>query len=63
MQYRIKTGYSFRDTDNSVKTGGDSIDLDAEAALAHAEKVDAIAEVATPETAAPEQPYVYPSIG
>lgn len=42
MKYRIKPGYSFRDSDNSVKSGGDIIDLDAAALAIHGDKVEAI---------------------
>lgn len=44
MKYRIKPGHSFRDSDNTIKTGGDQIELDDEAAKAHADKVDRIEE-------------------
>lgn len=36
--YRITAG-SFRDTDNSIKTAGDTIELPPEVAAAHADKV------------------------
>ena len=62
MKYRIKPGYSFRDSDNSVKTGGDVIELDAESLAIHGDKVDPVdpAPLATQELvpAAPDaEPY------
>ncbi len=42
MQYRIQPGQSFLDSDGTVKTGGQLIDLSPDIALAHADKVAAV---------------------
>jgi hypothetical protein len=42
MHYRIKPGYSFRDSDDSIKTGGELIELSPDVAAQHAEKVEVI---------------------
>lgn len=39
-QYRIRPGYSFRDSDESVKTAGDTIELADDVAAANAEKIE-----------------------
>lgn len=41
MKYIIKPGFSFVDSDGSVKSGGDSIALSADVATAHSDKVEA----------------------
>ena len=42
MQYRIQSGQSFLDSDGTVKTGGQLIDLSPDIAQAHADKVVAV---------------------
>lgn len=44
MKYRILPGHSFRDSDNTVKTGGDTIELSEDVAKAHADKVELITD-------------------
>lgn len=44
MKYRILPGHSFRDSDNTVKTGGDTIELSEDVAKAHADKVEEITD-------------------
>lgn len=39
--YRIQPGASFREPDNSVKTGGEYVELSKELAEQHRDKVDA----------------------
>jgi hypothetical protein len=53
MHYRIKPGYSFRDSDDSLKTGGELIELSPDVAAQHADKVELAepeAEVGTVQT-------------
>lgn len=40
MFYKIKGGCSFRDSDGSIKTGGEFIELDDETAELHKDKLD-----------------------
>jgi hypothetical protein len=51
MKYKILPGNSFRDTDGSVKTGGELIDLDEDAARIHADKVEPVAVASSPDAA------------
>ncbi len=40
MHYRIKPGHSFRDSDDSIKTAGELIELSPDVAAQHADKVE-----------------------
>jgi hypothetical protein len=40
--YRIRSGFRFLDSDNSIKTGGDLIELGIDVAAAHPEKLDPV---------------------
>ena len=52
MKYRIKPGASFRDSDDSIKTGGQTIELSQDVAALHADKVEPLdAEAAALEAA------------
>lgn len=51
-QYRIKPGASFRDGD-TVKTGGDLIELDLDMARLHRDKVEEIEVPEAVQTSAP----------
>lgn len=57
-QYRIIGGYSFIDTDGSLKTGGQLIQLDADLAALHTGKVEPepVAEPAAEPAAATAEP-------
>lgn len=56
MKYTINPGYSFLDSDGTVKTGGQTIGLSEDVAKAHAEKVVAIPEEVPAEAAAEAHP-------
>ena len=43
-RYRILPGHTFRDADSTVKTGGETIELDADVAAAHPHSVELPAE-------------------
>jgi hypothetical protein len=46
--YTIRDGFSFRMDDNSVKTGGDTIDLDDDVAAMHLHKLEQVTAEAEP---------------
>jgi hypothetical protein len=55
MKFRIKPGASFRDSDDSIKTGGQTIELPPDMAAQHADKVEPLdEEAAALEAAATE---------
>ena len=56
MKYTINPGYSFLDSDGTVKTGGQTIGLSEDVAKAHAEKVTAVPEDTSAEAAADAHP-------
>lgn len=52
--YRIKPGASFRDSDGSVKGGGQLIELGEDIALANADKLDSLKPEPAPEPGDPQ---------
>ena len=56
MKYTIQPGYSFLDSDGTVKTGGQIIGVSDDVAKAHPEKLVSIPEEATTEAAAEAHP-------
>lgn len=53
-KYKILPGHSFRDSDDSVKSGGDDIELSEEFAAQHADKVELLVE--EPDARPADQP-------
>ena len=53
MKYTINPGYSFLDSDGTVKTGGDTIEVSDDEAKSHAEKLVALPEIAATVAADP----------
>lgn len=53
MKYRILPGYSFRDSDETIKTGGDTIELSDDIATKYADRVEALDAPAAPASDAP----------
>jgi len=51
--FTIRAGFTLRDSDDSLKTGGDTIELDTAMAEFHRDKLDPVQVPATP-TPAPD---------
>ena len=45
-QFKVRPGEQFKDADGSIKAGGDTIELDAEMAALHRDKVDPVVSAA-----------------
>jgi hypothetical protein len=56
MHYRIRPGHTFRDSDDSIKGAGEIIELAADTAKLHADKVDLVQAVSVEADVQPSAP-------